>query len=140
LLEYAPHRGLQALTTDLNALYRREAALHEVDFDWHGFEWLDCSDADASVLSFMRRAKHPENYLVVVANCTPVLREEYRLGVPEAGFYAEIMNTDAEKYSGTNVGNLGGVHSEAIPWGNRPYSIKLRLPPLATLYLRLNRW
>ena len=86
LLEYAPHRGLQTLATDLNAVYRNEAALHEVDFDWHGFEWLDCNDADASVLSFLRRAKDHGNFIVVVANYTPVLREDYRVGVPEPGY------------------------------------------------------
>jgi 1,4-alpha-glucan branching enzyme len=140
LLEYAPHRGLQTLTADLNTVYRNEPALHEVDFDWHGFEWLDCNDADASVLSFVRRAKNPENFLVVVVNCTPVLREDYRVGVPEPGYYREIMNTDAEMYGGTNVGNLGGVHAEAIPWNNHAYSINLRLPPLGALYLKHERW
>jgi 1,4-alpha-glucan branching enzyme len=140
LLEYAPHRGLQTLTADLNAVYRNEAALHEVDFDWHGFEWLDCNDADASVLSFLRRAKHHDNFIVVVANATPVLREDYRVGVPEGGFYREIMNTDAEKYGGTNVGNLGGVHAEAVAWGGHAYSINLRLPPLGTVYFKFERW
>ena len=140
LLEYTPHRGLQLLTKDLNAVYKNEAALHEVDFDWHGFEWLDCNDADASVLSFVRRAKQPTNLIVVVANCTPVLREDYRVGVPEPGFYREIMNTDAEKYGGTNVGNLGGVHAEAIPWNNRTHSINLRLPSLAAVYFKYEPW
>jgi 1,4-alpha-glucan branching enzyme len=140
LLAYAPHRGLQNLTMDLNAIYRNEPALHEVDFDWHGFEWLDCNDAEASVLSFVRRAKNPENFIVVVANCTPVLREDYRVGVPEPGFYREILNTDAEKFGGTNVGNLGGVYAEPVPWGNHAHSINLRLPPLATLYLKHERW
>src|ERR1019366_3541513 len=106
LLNYAPHQGLHALSADLNAVYRNEPALHQVDFDWHGFEWLDCNDADASVLSFLRRAKDRGNFLVVVANCTPVLREDYRVGVPEMGYYREIMNTDAEKYGGSNTGNL----------------------------------
>ncbi len=136
LLEYAPHKGLQALVSDLNSLYARETALHEVDFDWHGFEWLDCNDADASVLSFLRRGKQPGNILIVVANCTPVLREEYRVGVPEPGFYREIMNTDADRYGGTNVGNLGGVQTEALPWGNHPYSLNLRLPPLGAVYFK----
>ena len=139
LLEYATHRGLQTLMRDLNALYSREAALHEVDFDWHGFEWLDCNDADASVLSFLRRAKQPEDFLVVVANYTPVMREDYRVAVPELGFYREILNTDSERYDGSNVGNLGGVEAEAIPWGAHPYSLKLRLPPLGTLYFKRER-
>jgi 1,4-alpha-glucan branching enzyme len=139
LLKYPSHQGLQRLTTDLNALYKNETALHEVDFDWHGFEWLDCNDADASVLSFVRRAKHPGNFVVAVVNCTPVLREGYRVGVPEPGFYREIMNTDAEKYGGTNVGNLGGVYAEAVPWNNRAQSINLRLPPLAAVYFKHDR-
>jgi 1,4-alpha-glucan branching enzyme len=140
LLGFGSHRGLQTLTADLNAVYRNEAALHEVDFDWHGFEWLDCNDADASVLSFVRRAKQHENFVVVVANATPVLREDYRVGVPEGGFYREIMNTDAERYGGTNVGNLGGVHAELLPWGGHAYSVKLRLPPLGAVYFKFERW
>ncbi len=140
LLQYLPHRGLQSLTSDLNAIYRNEAPLHQVDFDWHGFEWLDCNDADASVLSFLRRAKDQSNFIVAVSNNTPVLREDYRVGVPELGYYREILNTDSERYGGTNVGNLGGVHAETIPWGNHPYSINLRLPPLAMLYLKHERW
>jgi 1,4-alpha-glucan branching enzyme len=139
LLEYPQHRGLQALTGDLNALYRNEPALHQVDFDWHGFEWIDCNDADSSVLSFLRRAKDPGNFIVVAANFTPVFREAYRVGVPELGFYREIMNTDAEKYGGTNEGNRGGVHAEAIPWNNHPYSINLRLPALAAIYFKHQR-
>jgi len=136
LLEYEYHRGVQTLVADLNAFYSREASLHEVDFDWHGFEWLDCNDADASVLSFLRRGKHHENFIVVVANCTPVMREDYRVGVPELGFYREAMNTDSERYGGTNVGNLGGVQAEITPWGNHPYSLNLRLPPLAAVYFK----
>ena len=140
LLEYPQHRGLQALAADLNAIYRNERALHEVDFDWHGFEWIDCNDADSSVLSFLRRAKEPGNFIVVAANFTPVQREEYRVGVPEPGFYREILNTDAEKYSGLNVGNLGGVHAEAVPWNNLPYSINLRMPSLGVIYFKHERW
>ena len=139
LLEYPQHRGLQALTGDLNAVYRNEPALHQVDFDWHGFEWIDCNDADSSVLSFLRRAKDPGNFIVVAANFTPVFREDYRVGVPELGFYREIMNTDAERYGGTNEGNSGGVHAEAVPWNNHPYSINLRLPALAAIYFKHQR-
>jgi len=140
LLQYSSHQGLQALTADLNAIYRREPALHQVDFDWHGFDWLDCNDADASVLSFLRRAKDRNNFIVVVTNNTPVLRENYRLGVPELGFYREIMNTDSERYGGSNAGNLGGQHAETIPWGKHPYSINLRLPPLGAVYFKHERW
>jgi len=140
LLEHETHRGLQTLTADLNAIYRNERSLHEVDFDWHGFEWIDCTDADASVLSFLRRAKDAGDFMAVVANFTPVQRDAYRVGVPEPGFYREIMNTDSEKYGGTNFGNLGGVHAEAIPWNNKPYSILLRLPALGVLFFKHERW
>jgi 1,4-alpha-glucan branching enzyme len=140
LLDYDTHRGLQNLSVDLNAIYRNEPSLHQVDFDWHGFEWIDCNDADSSVLSFLRRAKDQGDFTIVVANFTPVQRDGYRVGVPEPGFYREIMNTDAEKYGGTNVGNLGGVHAEAIPWNNKPYSIYLRMPALGVIYFKHERW
>jgi 1,4-alpha-glucan branching enzyme len=140
LLDYDTHRGLQTLTADLNAIYRNEPSLHQVDFDWHGFEWIDCTDADSSVLSFLRRARDPGDFIVAVANFTPVQRDTYRVGVPEMGFYREIMNTDAEKYGGTNVGNLGGVHAEAIPWNNHPYSIQIRMPALGVIYFKHERW
>jgi len=140
LLEHDTHRGLQALTADLNAIYRNERSLHEVDFDWHGFEWIDCTDSDASVLSFVRRAKDAADFMVVVANFTPAQRDTYRVGVPEPGFYREIMNTDSEKYGGTNFGNLGGVHAEAFPWNNKPYSILLHMPALGVLFFKHERW
>ena len=140
LLDYDTHRGLQNLAADLNAIYRNERALHEVDFDWHGFEWIDCTDADASVLSFLRRAKDPGDFMAVVANFTPVQRDAYRVGVPEPGFYREIMNTDAEKYGGTNFGNLGGVPRRGDSLDNKPYSILLRMPALAVLYFKYERW
>jgi 1,4-alpha-glucan branching enzyme len=136
LLEFAPHRGVQQLVGDLNHVYRAEAALHQVDFDWRGFEWLDANDADSSVLSFLRRARDPNDYVIVVANFTPVPRENYRVGVPNPGRFLEILNTDSATYSGTNVGNLGGVNSERIPWLGRDHSIKLRVPPLAVLILK----
>jgi 1,4-alpha-glucan branching enzyme len=136
LLTHDSHRGIQRLVTDLNELYATQPALHAVDFDWHGFEWLDANDADNSVLSFLRRGKDPASLLAVVVNATPVVREGYRIGVLQPGFYAEILNTDAGIYGGSNVGNLGGVHAEAIPHMGHPYSITLTLPPLATLFLK----
>ena len=139
LLEFESHRGIQKLVADLNRFYAAQPALHEVDFDWHGFEWIDCNDADSSVLSFLRRAKNPGDFVVVVANFTPVVRENYRVGVPEPGFYAELFNTDAEVYGGGNVGNLGGVAAEPVPWLGRSYSLNLRLPPLGALFLKLRR-
>jgi 1,4-alpha-glucan branching enzyme len=92
------------------------------------------------VLSFLRRAKDAGDFMAVVANFTPVHRDAYRVGVPEPGFYREIMNTDAEKYGGTNFGNLGGVHAEAIPWNNKPYSILLRMPALGVIFFKHERW
>jgi 1,4-alpha-glucan branching enzyme len=131
-----PHRGIQRLVCDLNRLHGTERPLFEVDFEWPGFEWIDASDASGSVLSFLRRAKNGDDFVVVVCNFTPVAREEYRVGVPRAGFYREILNTDSKFYEGTDLGNAGGVSAEPIPWNNRPYSVKLRLPPLAVMYFK----
>jgi len=139
LLQYAPHQGIQRLVTDLNHLYAREPSLHDVEFEWQGFEWLEVHDADASVLAFLRRGRHPENFLAVVCNFTPVAREDYRLGVPEPGFYGEILNTDSTYYSGGDAGNIGGVRAEPIPWSGRPHSIKIKLPPLSVLYFKPQR-
>jgi 1,4-alpha-glucan branching enzyme len=136
LLQFEPHQGMQRLIRDLNKLYAAEPALHEVDFDWRGFDWLDCNDADNSVFSFIRRAKKPEDILVVVLNATPVVREGYRIGVPQAGFYSEALNTDAAIYGGSNVGNMGGVQSAPIPHMGRQQSILLTLPPLAAVFLK----
>jgi 1,4-alpha-glucan branching enzyme len=134
-----PHRGIQRLLADLNHLYANERALHELDFDASGFDWLEANDAAASVISFVRRAKNPEDFLVAVCNFTPVLRQDYRVGVPRPGFYHEIVNTDSKYYEGTDVGNSGGVRAEPIPWNDRPYSIKLSLPPLAAMYFKPQR-
>jgi 1,4-alpha-glucan branching enzyme len=137
LLAYEPHRGVQRLVKDLNALSQSEPALHERDFDWQGFEWLDCNDAEASVLSFVRKARNERDFLVVVANFTPVARDNYRVGVPQTGRYVELLNTDARIYAGSNYGNLGGVNSETIPWLGREHSLNLKLPPLSVLFLKL---
>jgi 1,4-alpha-glucan branching enzyme len=131
-----PHRGIQRLVTDLNRLHTAEPALHQVDFEWSGFEWIEARDGAASVVSFLRRAKNPEEFVVVVNNFTPVVRENYRVGVPRAGFYREVLNSDSKYYEGSDVGNSGGVHAEPVPWNDRPYSIKLRLPPLAVMFLK----
>ena len=136
-LEKSPwHLGVQRLMADLNRLHRTERALYEVDFEWSGFEWINANDAASSVLTFMRRAKNLDDFVVVVCNFTPVAREEYRVGVPRPGFYREILNTDSEYYAGTNLGNAGGVQAEPIPWNDRPYSIKVRLPGLAAVYFK----
>jgi 1,4-alpha-glucan branching enzyme len=137
-LEESPwHKGVQNLVGDLNRLHSSERALHEIDFEWAGFEWLETHDSANSVLAFLRRARDPEDFVVVVCNFTPVARENYRVGVPRPGFYREIMNTDSRHYSGTDFGNSGGVQAEPIPWSDRTYSLKLRLPPLGAVYFKL---
>jgi 1,4-alpha-glucan branching enzyme len=136
LMDFPTHRGLFRLMSDLNKTYAREPALYQVEFDWQGFEWINADDGDMSVVTFLRRAKDPADFVVVACNLTPVIRENYRVGVPEAGFYREIMNSDSAYYEGTDVGNTGGVHAEPIPWDGRPYSLNLKLPPLAGLYFK----
>jgi 1,4-alpha-glucan branching enzyme len=132
---FMPHRGLQLMMRDMNHLYKDVPALHEVDFDSAGFQWLDCNDAERSVLSFIRSDKHG-GPVIVALNLTPVARDNYRLGVPLAGHYREIMNTDSEIYGGSNIGNAGGVDSEQQGWMDQPYSINMTLPPLSCVILQ----
>jgi 1,4-alpha-glucan branching enzyme len=136
LLQHDSHRGVQRLIADLNKLFAAEPALHEVDFDWRGFEWLDCNDADNSVFSFIRRGKQPEDLFVIVLNATPVVRPGYRIGVPQAGFYQEALNTDAAIYGGSNVGNMGGIQAAPAPHMGRTHSLTMTLPPLAATFLK----
>jgi 1,4-alpha-glucan branching enzyme len=136
LLQFPEHQGVQRLLTDLNALVRNERSLHQQDFDWQGFEWIDCNDGDNSVLTFIRRAADPADFVVAAVNFTPIVRETYRVGVPEGGFYGELFNSDAKEYSGSGEGNRGGVAAEPSQWQGRPYSISLRLPPLAAIILK----
>jgi 1,4-alpha-glucan branching enzyme len=139
LLQWDSHRGLQKCVSDLNRLLRQEKALHEVDFDCQGFEWIDCHNFEDSVLSYMRRGKDPSDYLVVACNFTPVPREHYHLGVPEACWYQEIFNSDSMHYGGSNLGNFPGVMAENVASHGRPASIMLRLPPLAVVVLKPKR-
>ncbi|WP_435017542.1 1,4-alpha-glucan branching protein GlgB [Tundrisphaera sp. TA3] len=139
LLQWRDHQGIKRLVSDLNHLYKSEPALHQVDFDWQGFEWLELHDWENSVLAFLRRGKDPREAVVVVCNFTPVARENYRIGVPEAGYYREILNTDAEGYAGSNFGNAGGVWAHPGEWSGRPFHVSLRLPPLGVLFLKVER-
>jgi 1,4-alpha-glucan branching enzyme len=132
---YMPHRGLQLLVRDLNRLSQETPALHEVDFEHHGFEWLDCNDAENSTLSYIRKDRQG-GLVVVILNLTPVPRTGYRLGIPQRGQYREILNTDSEIYGGSNMGNAGLVYSEDVPWMDKPHSIVLTLPPLSCLVLQ----
>jgi len=136
-LEVSNHRGLQRLVRDLNHLYQKEPALYENDFDESGFEWIDASDTDNSVLSFIRKAKSSDEFLVIITNFTPVPRSGYRLGVPKPGYYLESFNSDSDHYWGSNVGNDGGQATETVSMHGRSQSLLLTLPPLATIMLKL---
>ena len=136
LLEHEPHRGLQRLVDDLNVFYKSERALWGDDFDQIGFQWIDCNDNRHSVISFMRREVTTGRWLVVVCNFTPQSHAHYRVGVPMAGYYAEVFNTDAERYGGSNLGNLGGKFSDAVGIHGYDQSLNLCLPPLSVLVLQ----
>ncbi|WP_126146584.1 1,4-alpha-glucan branching protein GlgB [Synechococcus elongatus] len=137
LLQYEPHQGLKQFVKDLNHLYRNAPALYSEDCNQAGFEWIDCSDNRHSIVSFIRRAHESDRFLVVVCNFTPQPHAHYRIGVPVAGFYREIFNSDARSYGGSNMGNLGGKWTDEWSCHNRPYSLDLCLPPLTTLVLEL---
>jgi 1,4-alpha-glucan branching enzyme len=132
LLQLPRHDGLRRLVQHLNYVYKSEPALWELDDTHEGFEWIDFHDADNSVVAFMRRSRAGE-VIVFAVNATPLVRQGYRLGVPAAGFYREIINTDAETYGGSNVGNMGGFEAEDFPWQGRTHSLMVSLPPLATV-------
>jgi len=139
LLDQEPHRQLQQLVADLNRLYRAEPALYQVDFEPAGFEWIDFEDTENSALAFLRRARAPEDYLVVVSNFTPLPRPGYRVGVPEARFYREVLNSDAAQYGGSEVTNQPGRQAIELPWHNQPCSLELTLPPLGVVFLKPER-
>src|SRR3989454_1345842 len=130
------HRGLQRFVEDLNQLYRAEPALWESDYDMEGFFWVDCSDHENSVLSFIRQAKAVTTRILIILNLTPVPRYQYRVGLPVPGLWREILNSDAGSYGGSNVGNLGGVTAEDSKAHNQPYSALFTLPPLSIIAFR----
>jgi 1,4-alpha-glucan branching enzyme len=136
LLKWRDHQGMFKLVCDLNALYRAQPALHQVDFEWPGFEWLELHDWENSVLAFLRKGKAPDESIVVVCNFTPVVRENYRVGVPAGGYYREILNTDSDVYGGSNTGNQGGVWATREAHAGRPFHLTMRLPPLGALFLK----
>ncbi|MBE0645047.1 MAG: 1,4-alpha-glucan branching protein GlgB [Bacteroidetes bacterium] len=139
LLEFDAHRQLLSWVRDLNYLYRRESPLFEDDLSWEGFQWIDLDDANRSILSFERIAKDKEDRLVFLCNFTPSVHHGYRLGVSQPGIYQELLNSDAECYGGSGVGNFGRVESEPVPMHTRPDSLLLSVPPLAVLVLKLVR-
>ena len=135
LLEYDMHKKMQTYIKDLNALYKENPALWELDFDQKGFEWIDCHDAERGVVSFLRRDSQG-NELIFVSNFTPVKYDNYRIGVPGRGYYKEIFNSDSEKYGGSNAGNNGGVDATDIAWHSRLNSIDITVPPLGTVVFK----
>ncbi|HEY9672764.1 MAG TPA: 1,4-alpha-glucan branching protein GlgB, partial [Waterburya sp.] len=160
LLQFPMHTGLKQWVADLNRTYRQERALHELDFDPAGFEWIDANDSQNSIISFIRKGSiqvsgvkgevsetrlepeawnpNPVGTVLVVCNFTPLPRFNYRVGVPAGGFWQELLNSDAQEYRGSGLGNLGGVQAEDIPYHGRPYSLTITLPPLAVVFFKLS--
>lgn len=135
VLQYPHHAGMKKLVTDLNNLYTSENALHKYDFDPDGFDWIDCHDTDQSVLSYLRKTEN--EFVIIILNFTPVIRDNYRIGVPIQGDYEIIFNSDSNFYSGSNAGSHSSISSEEVPWMNQPVSLNLSLPPLAGLVIKL---
>ncbi|HVO93737.1 MAG TPA: alpha amylase C-terminal domain-containing protein, partial [Terriglobales bacterium] len=135
LLDLPLHAGLQNWVTELNRFYRAHPALHEVDFDPAGFEWIDCNDTEASVVSLLRKGKSEQEVVLIVCNFTPVVRHNYCVGVPRGGVWSELLNSDAKDYGGSGVGNLGAVEAGPVSCHGRSHSLYLTLPPLAVLFL-----
>lgn len=136
LLKYEYHDGLFRWVKHLNQVYRDTPELYTDDFDPQGFEWIDCNDSELSIVSFIRRSKRTDSVVLIVCNFTPTVRENYRIGCPVAGYWREALNSDASIYSGSGVGNFGGVAADKIETHGRPYSLNLTLPPLSALYFR----
>jgi 1,4-alpha-glucan branching enzyme len=136
LLDSPPHTGIQRWVADANRLYCSEPAMHELDFSGEGFEWIDCNDADQSVISLIRKGTTTTTIVLVVCNFTPVPRSGYRIGVPRGGDWHEVLNSDATTYGGSGQGNLGRVHADIIECFGRPFSVVLTLPPLSVVFFR----
>jgi len=139
LLDFPLHAGVKQLVCDLNRLYRDEPALHQYDCNPAGFEWIDCQDNEQSILCYLRKGKYLDDFILVICNFTPVPRWSYRIGVPQAGYWKEMLNSDAEAYGGSGIGNHGGVHSDAHWHHGRPHSISVVLPPLSIVMLKMTR-
>jgi len=136
LLQYSPHQGVRLWVRDINRLYRDEPALHELDCDPAGFEWIDCDDSDSSVISLIRKGKSTSAIILAVCNFTPVPRANYGVGVPRGGYWREMLNSDGAEYGGSGMGNAGGQQADPTPLHGRPYSLKLILPPLSILFFK----
>jgi len=139
VLQYPQHSGLRRLAEDLNRFYRNEAALYQQDFSHDGFQWMDSNNAETSVVSFVRRGYNPDDTLLVVCNFALIVRENYLVGVPSSGNWHEVLNSDAEIYGGSGVGNFGAVEAGSASFGKMYHSLILRLPPLGVLFFKLGR-
>lgn len=129
------HKRMQDYSRALNKFYLDNKSLWQVDFDRNGFQWIDCNDNDNSIISFIRKAEDSDDYLIVICNFTPNAKEGYRIGVPNAGAYVEVFNSDAEEFGGKGIKN-STLLTEEIPYHNRNHSITMTIAPLATIYLR----
>jgi 1,4-alpha-glucan branching enzyme len=136
ILDYPSHKGVQNLIRDLNHLYKNEPALYENDFSHECFEWIDFSDYETSVISFIRKSKNNEHTLIFVLNFTPIPRYNYRVAMQNGGYYKEILNSDSERYWGSNIGNYGKVLAEPVPWEGKEFSLNLSIPPLGAVILK----
>ncbi len=136
LLDQPLHAGLSKWVRELNHFYKNEPAMHEWDCDPAGFDWIDCGDAESSVVSLIRKGKTTSTIILAVCNFTPVPRYSYRLGVPRGGFWREALNSDAGDYGGSNMGNMGGVDAVPIPLHGRPHSLTITLPPLSVSFFK----
>jgi 1,4-alpha-glucan branching enzyme len=135
LLDYPMHKKLWEYNRALNKFYRENPCLWELDHSWDDFEWIDANDSEQSVLSFIRKGKDPQDFLIVVVNFRPVVREHYRVGIPEPGSYVEVFNSDDPKWGGSGQKNSGILRSEEVSWHGRRYSLGLRVPPLGVVFL-----
>ena len=136
LLQYGPHQGIHQWIKDLNQLYQHETALFQRDFTPDGFEWIDLNDYNQGVVSFLRKSSDGKSQIAAICNFTPMTWHNYNVGVPEAGLWRELLNSDASVYGGSGQGNLGGIEAEAKPFHGRPYSISLTIPPLGILFFK----
>jgi 1,4-alpha-glucan branching enzyme len=136
LLQFPEHQGVQCWLKHLHILYRGEPALHELDCEPAGFEWVDCTDWEKSVISFLRKGKTSGDCILVVCNFTPVTRYNYRVGVPRGGYWKEMLNSDAGEYGGSGQGNLGGVEATTVPSHGRGSSLSLVIPPLGIVFFK----
>ena len=139
LLEYPLHQKMHDFVKNLNAFYVEQKSLWEIDCDWKGFEWIDCHDYSKSVISFIRKTKKMQDFVIVVCNFTPEVHYGYRIGVPQSGKYLEVLNSDAREFGGSGVSNIQELNTEPISWHNQENSLVLTLPPLSTIYLKITR-